>query len=49
MKGIRTNYELFYVPILNMSEQWSHFEAYFSCGDDVWYKENNICNHFSKQ
>ena len=39
IKGIRTNYELLSVPMLIMSEQWTKFEAYFSCGYDVWYME----------
>ena len=32
-------YVLFSVPILIISEHWENFEAYFSCGDDVWYME----------
>ena len=37
--GIIKTYELLSVQILIMSEQWETFEAYFSCGDDVWYME----------
>ena len=39
IKGIITNHELLSVPIMIMSEQWAKFEAYFSCGDDVFYME----------
>ena len=39
IKGIIMNYELLSVPMLIMSEKWAKFEAYFSCGDDVWYME----------
>ena len=41
-KGIRNNNEMLSVQMLIISEQWEHFEAYFSCGDDVWYMEQNV-------
>ena len=39
IKGIRTNYELLSIPILILSKQLANFEAYFLCGDDIWYME----------
>ena len=49
IKGIRTNYELLYVPIPIMSEQWAKFEAYFSC-EMMFVKWNKkVRNYLSKQ
>ena len=42
IEGIIMNYGLLSVPILIMSEQWAKFEAYFPCGDGVWYIEQKV-------